>query len=251
LDPTTAPRDYQPLEPPDDDAGETARGRRHLREYSETILVAVLIVLFGTTFIVQNSVIPSASMEDTLLIGDYLFVNKVVLAAVDAGAPTRWLAQRPIRRGDVIVFRFPPDPTVDYIKRVVGLPGDAIEIRDKQLFINGRAVDEPYKVHGTSVVYPRSAAGSRGVRDNFGPVSVPEDHYFVLGDNRDYSADSREWRFVPRSHVTGKAVVVFWSREMRPGEWQRRSRPSGGRILEALREFPARTRWERIGRVVR
>lgn len=249
-----APRDPEepsdPEGPPDGvEAGEPPR-RRYVREYLETLLVAVLIVLFGTTFIVQNSVIPSASMEPTLLIGDYLLVDRVVFAPADAGRPAPWLAQREIRHGDVVVFRYPPDPRIDYIKRVVGLPGDVVEIRDKQVYRNGVAIDEPYKLHATGIVYPRTAPGSRGTRDNFGPLVVPEGEYFVMGDNRDYSADSREWRFVPRSHVTGRALVVFWSREMRPGAWERRDDPGWRRLWEALRDFPSTTRWERIGEVV-
>lgn len=225
--------------------------RRYVREYLETLLVAILIVLFVTTFIVQNSVIPSASMEQTLLIGDYLLVDRSIFAPADATSPARWLGQRSIRRGDVVVFRHPPDPRVDYIKRVIGLPGERVEIRNKQVYIDGVALDEPYKVHATGIVYPRDAPGSRGTRDNFGPVVVPEGEYFVLGDNRDYSADSREWRFVPRSHVTGRALFVFWSRQMRPGAWEHAgAQPSWSHFLKALKDFPHLTRWERIGRLV-
>ena len=229
---------------------EAAPRRRYLREYAETLLVAVLIVLFGTTFIVQNSVIPSASMEDTLLIGDYLLVDRIAFDPADAPAPAAWLGQRPIRHGDIVVFRYPPNPRVDYIKRVIGLPGDTIEIRDKQVYRNGVAIEEPYKVHKTGLIYPASAPASRGTRDNFGPTVVPEGEYFVMGDNRDYSADSREWRTVPRSHVTGRALVVFWSREMRPGAWEHHSAPTWKRMLEAVRDFPRLTRWERIGKKV-
>jgi signal peptidase I len=138
------------------------------------VLVAVMVVLFTTTFAVQNSVIPTASMEDTLLIGDYLLVNKVVLAPADAAAPTRWLGQRPLRHGDVVVFKFPNNPAVDYVKRVIGLPGDVLELRDKQLFRNGEAPDEPYKRHKTGITYPRGTPGQDGTRDNLAPVTVPE-----------------------------------------------------------------------------
>ena len=217
----------------------------------ETILVAVLIVLFGTTFIVQNSVIPSASMEGTLLIGDYLLVDRIVFSPTDAQAPAAWLGQRELQHGDVIVFRYPPDPSLDYIKRIVGLPGDSIEIRDKQVYRNGAALDEPYKVHAHGTILPAPAGSSPwGGRDNFGPVAVPAGHYFVMGDNRDYSADSREWRFVPRSHVTGRALLVFWSRDMRAGEWESRTRTRWTGLLQTLKDFPRLTRWERIGQVV-
>lgn len=232
-------------------ADPASRPRRYVREYLETILVAILIVLFGTTFVVQNSVIPSASMEQTLLIGDYLLVDRIVFAPADAEAPAAWLGQRALRHGDVIVFRYPPDPSLDYIKRIVGLPGDVIEIRDKQVYRNATAIAEPYKVHAHGTILSAPGGPSPwGGRDNFGPVAVPEGHYFVMGDNRDYSADSREWRFVPRSHVTGRALVVFWSREMRAGEWERRDRSRLAGLLQGLKDFPRLTRWERIGRVV-
>jgi signal peptidase I len=239
------------VEPAAETAAMPPKPRRYVREYLETILVAILIVLFGTTFIVQNSVIPSASMEQTLLIGDYLLVDRIVFAPADAEAPAAWLGQRELRHGDVIVFQYPPDPSLDYIKRVVGLPGDTIEIRDKQVFRNRSAISEDYKVHAHGAILEAPDSSSPwGGRDNFGPVTVPEGHYFVMGDNRDYSADSREWRFVPRSHVTGRALVVFWSRDMRAGEWERRSRTRITNIFQSLKDFPRLTRWERIGRVV-
>lgn len=217
-----------------------------LREGLETVLVAILIVLFTTTFAVQNSVIPSASMEDTLLIGDYLFVNKVAFAPADAGSPVAWLAQRAPAVGDVVVFKYPPSPDVDYIKRIVGVPGDVIELRDKQLYRNGREVDEPYKVHKHGPIHSRDTREGR--RDNFGPVTVPAGHYFVLGDNRDYSADSRDWEFVPRDHVTGRAFVIFWSRELDPR--RKRDESALERMLHAARALYEHTRWERIGRHV-
>lgn len=223
--------------------------RSRVREVVETFLVAIFVVLFATTFVVQNSVIPTASMEDTLLIGDYLLVNKLVFAPADANDPMPWLAQRPIRRGDVVVFKFPNDPTIDYIKRVVGLPGDVVEIRAKRVLIDGAPLDEPYKRHKTGLVYPRGP-GPEGTRDNFGPVTVPEGSLFVMGDNRDYSADSREWRFVPRDHVMGRAFVVFWSREQRPGTWHARGTARVEQVLQGLKTFYRDTRWSRIGTVI-
>jgi len=234
-----------PAGPPRRSAG------RAVRDTVETVLVAVLVVLFATTFAVQNSVIPTASMEDTLLIGDYVLVNKVMFAPVDADAPTSWLAQRPLQHGDVIVFKFPNDPTVDYVKRVIGLPGDVIEIRDKQLLRNGEPVQEPYKRHKTGITYPRGTPGPDGTRDNLDPVTVPPDSLFVMGDNRDYSADSREWRFVPRSHVTGRAFAVFWSRDRRPGSWSGQGAARIQQAIASIKTFYRDTRWRRIGQVVR
>lgn len=233
---------------PADPAGPHAPRRAYVRDYAETLLVAVLVVLFMTTFVTQNSVIPTPSMEDTLLIGDYLLVNKVAFAPTDAGSPTRWLAQRAVRHGDVVVFKFPADPATDYIKRVVGLPGDTIEIRDKTVLRNGLVIEERYKRHKTAIVYPRGS--SDGERDNFGPVLVPGDALFVMGDNRDYSADSREWAFVPRSHVKGRAFVIFWSRAQRPGSWQIHGLAKLRRFARAFTTFYRDTRWHRLGTMV-
>jgi signal peptidase I len=239
-----------PAHPPPS-AGSSRSALLVARDTIETVLVAVMVVLFTTTFAVQNSVIPTASMEDTLLIGDYLLVNKVVLAPADAAAPTRWLGQRPLRHGDVVVFKFPNNPAVDYVKRVIGLPGDVLELRDKQLFRNVEAPDEPYKRHKTGITYPRGTPGQDGTRDNLAPVTVPEGHLFVMGDNRDYSADSREWRFVPRTHVTGRAFVVFWSRDRRPGSWSAQGAVRIQQVVASIRTFYRDTRWRRIGTRVR
>jgi signal peptidase I len=221
-----------------------------VRDGLETLLVAVLVVLFVSTFAVQNSVIPTASMEETLLVGDHVLVNRVVFAPEDALAPAGWLAQRAVRHGDVVVFKFPTDPGTDYIKRVVGLPGDVVEIRDKQVWRNGEPIVEPYAVHATGIVEPRAPGKRGGQRDNFGPLTVPEAAYFVLGDNRDYSADSREWGCVPRSHVTGRALLVLWSREQRPGTWRSGPAARVAAFLRTLRDFPRDTRWSRVGRLV-
>jgi signal peptidase I len=222
--------------------------RRAVRDYFETVLVAILIVLFATTFIVQNSVIPSASMEDTLLVGDYILVNRIAFAPEDARAPAGWLGMREVRHADIVVFKYPDDPETDYIKRVIGLPGDVIEVRDKLLLRGGVVVREPWAVHRSGIVHPRESRD--GARDNFGPVRVPPGMLFVMGDNRDYSRDSREFGFVPRSNVTGRALLVFWSRSSAPGAFRRRG-PALGRMLASLRSFHRDVRWGRILTVVR
>jgi signal peptidase I len=226
----------------------TAR-RRYVREYLETVLVAVLVVLFTATFVTQNSVIPTASMEDTLLVGDYLLVNRIAFAPVDAGAPCAWAAQEEIGRGDVIVFKFPRDPSTNYVKRVIGLPGEVVEIRDKRVRVDGSWLMEIYKEHKTGLIHPRGSAD--GGRDNFGPVTVPEGSYLVLGDNRDYSADSREWGFVPRENVTGRAFVVFWSRQQAPGAWQVTGAGRLRRFVTGIGRFYSETRWDRIPTLVK
>jgi signal peptidase I len=232
-------------EPPPPEPVPTSRNVRRgvVRDYAETLLVAVLVVLFLTTFGMQNSVIPTPSMEDTLLVGDYLFVNKIVFAPVDAAAPTPWLAQRPIERGDIVVFKFPKDPGIDYIKRVMGLPGDVMEMRKKQVIRNGEVLVEPQKRNKTAVF--------EAARDDFAPITVPEGSLFVMGDNRDFSADSRDWGFVPRENVEGRAFVVFWSRAQRPGAWQLHGVARFKRFGQAVATFYRDTRWRRMFTLVR
>ncbi len=224
-----------------------ARARRPpwrvARDHAETVLVAILVVVFVTTFGVQNSVIPSASMEDTLLIGDHVLVNRVLFAPADAASPSPWLAMRPVDRGDVVVFKHPDDPVTNYIKRVIGLPGDVIEVRNKAVWRNGQLLAEPHAVHRTGVTHPREAPD--GARDNFGPMTVPPNEYFVMGDNRDYSRDSREFGTIPREVITGRAFLVFFSRSQRPGAFRGRA-PSPRQVLESLRSFHRDVRWDRI-----
>lgn len=232
-------------EPPPPPARSLARA---VRDYFETVIVAILIVVFTTTFAVQNSVIPSASMEDTLLVGDYILVNKIAFAPVDSDAPFALVGMREVRRGDIVVFKYPDEPETDYIKRVVGVPGDVIEVRDKVLLRGGVKVDEAWVVHRTGIVMPRDSPD--GARDNFGPVRVPEGLLFVMGDNRDYSRDSREFGFVPRSHVTGRAFIVFWSKSSPPGAYRKRG-PAWGRMLTSIRTFHRDVRWERLFTIIR
>lgn len=174
------------------------------REYLEAIAVAVLLALVIRTFAFQAFRIPSGSMEDTLLVGDYLFVSKFLYGAeVPFTGGARLPAIRQPKHGDIIVFRYPEDPSEDFIKRCVGVPGDVIEVRDKILYVNGEAQDEPYVKHV-----------SRSIRsgvDNFGPVTVPEGKYFMMGDNRDNSRDSRVWGFLDHSLIRGKALFIYFS----------------------------------------
>ena len=153
-----------------------------VRDYFETIVVCVIFVLFSRAFVFQQSKIPTGSMEDTLLVGDYIMVNKFVYGASGGGLGGTVLPIKPVERGDVVVFKYPLEPEVDYIKRVIGLPGDRLEILDGEVFINGTPLDEPYL----------KFADPRGMR-NYGPRDVPEGHFFCMGDNRDQSADSRIW----------------------------------------------------------
>jgi signal peptidase I len=183
-----------------------------LREYFESICVAVILALFVRTFVVQAFKIPTGSMENNLLIGDHLLVNKFVFAPTLTGVEDRLLPIDPIRRGDIIVFKYPEDPERDFIKRTIGLPGETIELRNKKVYVDGKPLDEPY-VH---FLFPAGDEGDVDVNDfdvrrNYGPVTVPDDHYFMMGDNRDNSQDSRYWGFMPRSYVKGKALFVYFS----------------------------------------
>jgi signal peptidase I len=182
------------------------------REYFESIVIAVIMALFIRTFVVQAFKIPTGSMEPNLLIGDHLLVNKFIFGP--SGVERMILPIRDLRRGDVVVFKYPEDPERDFIKRVIGLPGDTVELKSHLVHINGKPLDEPYAHY-----LPRTASGVLSeetpddVRDQYGPVVVPADAYFMMGDNRDNSQDSRYWGFLPRSHVKGRALMIYWSIE--------------------------------------
>ena len=178
------------------------------REYFETIAIAVILALFIRTWVVQAFKIPTGSMENNLLIGDHLLVNKFVFNPLLTGdeflTPTG-----EVQRGDILVFKFPEDPERDFIKRVIGLPGETLEVRDKRVFIDGHAIEEPY------LEDQKPSFGSSGLamdrRDNHGPIAIPDAHYFMMGDNRDNSQDSRFWGPLPHVNVKGKAFVIYWS----------------------------------------
>ena len=182
------------------------------REYFESICVAVILALFVRTFVVQAFKIPTGSMENNLLIGDHLLVNKFVFAPTLTGLERAILPIDPLRRGDIIVFKYPEEPERDFIKRVIGLPGETIEVRNKKVYVNGEPLDEPY-VHFIFPPDENGAAASPGdpSRPDYGPVTVPPDFFFMMGDNRDNSQDSRYWGFLPRSYVKGKALFVYFS----------------------------------------
>jgi signal peptidase I len=217
------------------------------REYFESIVIAVILALFIRTFVVQAFKIPTGSMENNLLVGDHLLVNKFVFGPVATPLEAAGLPVRSIERGDVVVFKYPEEPDRDFIKRVVGLPGETLELRNKKVYINGRPLDEPY-VH--FLVAPRSEGqefASHDVRERYGPVTIPADHLFVMGDNRDNSQDSRYWGFLPRSYVKGRALMVYWSFESDPREYHGEglaATVSG--IVSTVTHFFTRTRWSRL-----
>lgn len=177
------------------------------REYTESIFWSLVIFFIIQTCIIQAFKIPSASMVDTLLIGDRLFVNKFIYGIKVPFTNVRLPDLRKPERGDVVVFRYPQDRTQNYIKRLVGVPGDTISIRDKKVYINGRVSQDVHELHKETRILSRELS----VRDNFGPILVPEKSYFVMGDNRDNSFDSRFWGFVPEVDIIGLAFIKFWS----------------------------------------
>jgi signal peptidase I len=203
--------------------------RAFARDYLEAILVSVILALFVRTFLLQAYVVPTSSMEDNILVGDHLIVNKF-LYAPSRGALARLLPQRRVRTGDVFVFKFPDDPRRDFVKRAIAMPGDLVEIRDKVVYVNQAPLAEPGVTHSDRSVY------AAGRRDQFGPIRIPEGQIFALGDNRDSSNDSRFWGTVPIANVKGRALFVYWSS---PPERPGRSLP--GRIAD----FLTRTRWDR------
>lgn len=221
------------------------------REYYEALLIAVIFVNFVRIFAFQAFKIPSGSMEDNLKVGDHIIVNKFIFGADGPELLETLFPIREIRRGDVIVFRYPENPEMDYVKRVVALPGETVSIRGKRVFIDGKPLDEPYVIHEDEETIPEGQARylpeQWRSRDHIPPRTIPPDHYFAMGDNRDHSYDSRYWGPVSRSLIKGRAFMVYWSFEpvVRPVS-------SGGNVRERVRElfsvarhFFTRTRWER------
>lgn len=190
-----------------------------IREFIESVLVAFVIAAFIISFIVQAFKIPSGSMIPTLLIGDHLFVNKFIYGVKIPYFRTTIIPVTDPKREDVIVFIYPQDRSKDFIKRVIGVAGDTIEMKNKKLFINGKAYADPYGVYDEPVILPAEVQP----RDNFGPVTVPQRSLFVMGDNRDHSLDSRFWGFVDLKDVQGKAFILYWSwdREEKNVRWSR------------------------------
>lgn len=197
-----------------------------LRENLEAIIIAVILAMFIRTFIIQAFKIPSGSMKETLQIGDHILVNKFIYGVKLPFFNKIIIPYKDPKREDIIVFKYPNDPSKDFIKRVVGLAGDVVEVRNKKLYVNDvLQTDKFYEVHSD----PRILPAKLTERDNFGPFTVPEDSLFVMGDNRDNSHDSRFWGVVNRKALKGKAFVIYWS-------WNKS-------------EFGVR--WKRLGKLIR
>jgi signal peptidase I len=237
-----------------------------LADVVESLLVTILLALFATTFILQAFKIPSGSMEPTLLVGDHVLVNKFLFGGRGAWYE-KLLPYRPVRRGDIIVFRFPYDDHVHYVKRVIGLPGDRLRIVNQVVYIDGKPLTEPYAIHSEAYdpfgdnfppadqflqdrLRPEWAA-QIGNYTQRGSLVVPPDHYFVMGDNRDDSSDSRYWGFVDRNAIMGRPMFIYWSVRATPDDYTDRSL-SGTLfgIEDTLTHLPSRTRWHRMLREV-
>jgi signal peptidase I len=218
-----------------------------VREYFESIVIAVILALFVRTWVVQAFKIPTGSMENNLLIGDHLLVNKFIFGPTPFAIGRALLPVRPVRRGDIIVFKYPEEPDRDFIKRVIGLPGETVELRAKKVYVNGQPIDEPYVHFLTPPSSELQEVTSSDVRERFGPVTVPPDHYFVMGDNRDNSQDSRYWGFLPRDYIKGRAWLIYWSYEADREDYADES--TGATIRgfgSVFAHFFTRTRWDRM-----
>jgi signal peptidase I len=222
------------------------RKKSVVREYFESIVIAVVLALFVRTWAVQAFKIPTGSMENNLLIGDHLLVNKFVFGPSAASLEEAALPMRDIRRGDVVVFKYPQEPERDFIKRVIGLPGETIELRNRKVFVNGTPLDEPY-VHFLDADNDGEVT-SFDVRERYGPVQVPAGQYFVMGDNRDNSQDSRYWGFLPRGYIKGRALMIYWSYDTGPVAAGTETGPLAAlrRVAGVITHFFTRTRWERL-----
>jgi signal peptidase I len=235
-------------------------------EMTRSLFIVLVIALFILTFIVQPFRIPSESMERTLLVGDFLLVNKIPFAP--AGSWGRLLPYRDIERGDIVVFHFPPNPTEHVVKRVIGLPGDHVHLENGEAWVNGQELDEPYAVFEPAYAddfrdsFPTQLYTDPGVDPSWwmemrrevrgGDLVVPPDQYFVLGDNRNFSRDSRYWGFVPRNHIVGRPFVIYFSlREPSATDVAELTDDKLGQKNDLWDKVADFARWDRFMRVVR
>ncbi len=243
-----------------------------IRDTFESLVVTVILAIFGTTFVLQAFKIPTGSMETTLLIGDHLLVNKFAFA-YQPGGLRRLLPYRAPQRGDVLVFKFPgsdeaQEPGEHYVKRIIGVPGDRIRIAAREVFVNGQPLPEPHVHHDHvgevwpgddfPLAAPAYAANatlrwSAELPDHVqgGELVVPPGHYFAMGDNREHSWDSRFWGFVPEELVAGRPIVIYWSYQTPPDEYQHNTpRDRVLQMLDLIVHFPTHSRWRRTLRLV-
>jgi signal peptidase I len=229
---------------------EKKRDKGVFREYFELIAETAVFVFFVMTFVVQAFQIPTGSMEPTLLIGDFLLVNKLAYARPVFPLEAAILPRKKLERKDIVVFKYPRELNKDFVKRVIALEGEKIEIKDKQVYIDDRPLAEPYKVHNDTQVFAKNDAYHYDdlIRDNFGPVVVPPGRCFVMGDNRDNSADSRYWSFLPLDNIKGRPWVIYFSYKAERDAWQKTGFSDRFRKLV---NFIPKARWSRMLRIIK
>ena len=222
-----------------------AKEHSTIREYFELIVETAVFVFFVMTFMVQAFQIPTGSMEKTLLVGDFLLVNKFAYSRPVLPLEDLIIPGRPIRRGDILVFRYPGDLTKDYVKRVIAVAGESLEIKDKSVYINGSPIPEDYKFHIDNRIIPRNDTYTSGdlQRDNFGPVMVPEGHCFVMGDNRDNSQDSRYWGFLSLENIKGRPWMIYFSYDAERNAYLKTGMKDR---LQKFFRFLTKARWKRF-----
>lgn len=222
-----------------------------LREYFESICVAVILALFIRTFVFQAFKIPTGSMENNLLIGDHLIVNKMLYSPAPSALESAIVPIRAVRRQDVVVFKFPDDPKRDFIKRVIGLPGERIRIENKQVYIDDVPLDEPYVFFQDGNGQLPLGFSSDSMRDSMAEIIVPEGHYFMMGDNRDNSHDSRYWGTLDGHLLKGRALVIYWSYESDREAYTKQGLEYIKEVLSVIPYFFTNTRWDRFFHLVR
>ena len=222
-----------------------------LREYFESICVAVILALFIRTFVFQAFKIPTGSMENNLLIGDHLIVNKMLYSPAPSGLESAVAPIRHVRRHEVVVFKFPDDPKRDFIKRVIGLPGERVRIENKQVYIDDVLLEEPYVFFQDDAGEPPLGFSSDSMRDSMAEIIVPEGHYFMMGDNRDNSHDSRYWGTLDGDLLKGRALVIYWSYKSDRDAYTKQGWQNVKEVLSVIPYFFTNTRWDRFFHLVR
>jgi len=229
---------------------EKKRKKGVFREYFELIVETAVFVFFVMTFVVQAFQIPTGSMEPTLLVGDFLLVNKLAYARPASGLERAILPRKKMERNDIVVFKYPNELSKDYVKRIIALEGEKIEIKDKQVYINDEPIPDEHKVHSDNQVYTKNDYYQYDdvIRDNYGPVVVPPGHFFVMGDNRDSSLDSRYWKFLPIDNIKGRPWIIYFSYKAERNAWQKTSL---GDRLKKFVSFIPKARWSRMLRIIK
>lgn len=228
---------------------EKKREKSLFREYFELIAETAIFVFFVMTFVVQAFQIPTGSMVPTLLVGDFLLVNKLVYSNNSSSVEDKVMPHKELERYDIVVFKYPKELSKDFVKRVIALEGEKIQIKDRQVYINDKPIPEEYKVHkddnGSRNDYFRY---NNDINSNFGPVVVPPGHCFVMGDNRDNSMDSRYWSFLPLSHIKGKPWIIYFSYKAEKGAYLK---TSFRERMKKIISFVPKARWKRFFHIIK